>query len=398
MAAKTETCSTGRSALKVLLCLAGGAVFLLLRGAAPLVQAEWEAYRFREEWPAFTAHYGQGEKQLYSGDYAGALESLGGAIAAAEGRPGFPAGRLAEAYALKGEAHLQLWQYIDAERAFAISLEKAGADRQDALRQRLRAVQETIERNEQERHDKAAYEACPDAGPAQRLQGMVLIAYVFVDDGQLSRWSQEEQQRALANLSRVEAWYQQRAQEYGIADLRFARRVFVYDRDPLLRNALNQLDLKNIQIGYDLAGRVAGLQGGPSVNRFLQRLMEEEKADQAILLLHINNSARSFAMRCRSPCWGDAEYAYLPRNPPAQRLGRGAVRPGARGFAPVRRGRPVQYQRGARLRPPRYHAPPVQVPGHDAGGLHHRLWGGLDRGRAGNAFCGQIHRREKCQK
>ena len=276
---------------------------------------EWHDYQFRSRWPTFYAQYQNGQSALYNQNYPAALESLDQAIASAQKKPGFDTTYLASAYALKGETLVQLWHYIDAEKTFAAALALADDDQKNALRQRLTAIQNHIERNEQERDDKTTYESTTDAGPAKRLRGRVVVVYVFVDDGKLSRWGTRDRQHALSNLSAVEAWYRQRADTYGVDSLSFVSRNFVYDRDPLLRKALQQLSSREVAIASDLAGRVAALAGGSTVNSFLQQVIAEENADQALLLLHINKKARSFALPCRLPCWNRAEYAYLLEKP-----------------------------------------------------------------------------------
>lgn len=282
---------------------------------AESVALEWADYQLRSQWPEFCEYYHRGGSQLYSQDYTGAIATLDSAITIVRDQADFDSAYLAKAYALKGEAHTQLWQYVDAEDAFAAALKIAGADLQHALRQRLTATQNYLERNDKERNDKVAYESTTDAGPARRLQGKVVIVYVFVDDGKLSEWSKRDRQRALSNLSAVATWYRHRAGEYGIDSLSFTSRNFVYDRDPLLRNALEKISSQEVAVASDLAGRVAELQGSDTVNGFLQQVLTAANADQALLLLHINKKARSFALPCRRPCWNRAEYAYLFEKP-----------------------------------------------------------------------------------
>ncbi|MBT4498619.1 MAG: hypothetical protein HOC74_12900, partial [Gemmatimonadetes bacterium] len=182
---------------------------------------------------------------------------------------------------------------------------------QQAFRSRLSQVQKVIEQNEKERTDRTEYVASPGLGPSGRLRGRVVIAYVFIDDGKESRWSKRNRQAVLGSMDRVEKWYGQWAERYGGEGLEFVRRVFVYDRDPLLRNAFEELINRDVQTGYDLAERMVELEGAETVNGFLERLRVEERADQVVLLLHVNKQSRSYALRCSYGCWSEAEYAFL---------------------------------------------------------------------------------------
>jgi len=76
------------------------------------------------------------------------------------------------------------------------------------------------------------YVASPGLGPSSRLLGRVVLAYVFIDDGKESRWSQRTRQSVLESVGRVEKWYRQWAEQYGEYDLEFVRRVFVYECVP----------------------------------------------------------------------------------------------------------------------------------------------------------------------
>jgi len=296
--------------LKLLFFL-GCLLFPWVNDGIDLVQEEWEEYELTQEWPEFAKLYAQGRDLLADEKPGKALQFLDQAVALAEKRPDFQGVFLGRAYAMKTEAHLQLWQHIEAEAALQKAMEGATPKQQKAFRSWLAQVQKVIEQGEKERTDRTEYVASPGLGPSSRLLGRVVIAYVFIDDGKESRWSQRTRQSVLRNMDRVEKWYRQWAEQYGKDGLEFVRRVFVYDKDPLLRNAFEELINRDVQTGYDLAERMVELQGEETVNRFLERLRVEEKADQAMLLLHVNKQSRSYAMRCSYGCWSEAEYAFL---------------------------------------------------------------------------------------
>ena len=282
-----------------------------LNDGIDLVRGEWEEYELKREWPEFAEEYLQGRELLREDAPGKALPFLERAVALGEERADFRKALLARTYAVKAEAHLQLWQNIDAEAALQKAMAGATPEQQKGFRRRLSQVQKVIEQNEKERTDRTEYVASPGLGPSGRLRGRVVTAYVFIDDGKESRWSQRTRQAALRGMDRVEDWYGQWAQQYGGEGLQFVRRVFVYDRDPLLRNAFEELINRDVQTGYDLAERMAELEGAETVNGFLERLRVEERADQVLLLLHVNKQSRSYAMRCSYGCWAEAEYAFL---------------------------------------------------------------------------------------
>jgi len=204
-------------------------------------QAEWAQYQFAQKWPEFTAHFARGKEQYNLRMYAGAMQSLSRAIEKVEEKPDFDSFILAEVYALKAEGHRMLWQFIDAEAAYKRALELAGDDLQGELRAKMARLQDRIEKNEQERNNDTTYVAMPHAGPGRILRGKVVVVYIFVDDGNVSKWSKTHRRRALQNFARVTSWYKARAQAYGVAEPVFVERVFMYDKDPLLRNSLEKL-------------------------------------------------------------------------------------------------------------------------------------------------------------
>lgn len=270
---------------------------------------------YREQWAHFFDPYDAARDHLAEGDYLATLTAAEEALSVALATPELDILYTARSYELKARAHVGLWQYIDAENTILKGLPYADAPLQDDLNRLLAEVQGLITDNDTEREEQHIYHASPGVGPAHTLHGKVVIAYVFVDDGKHSTWSRKTQQHVLEHLQRVKAWLQARALDYGVTDLTFTDRIFQYDKDPWLRNALPDLSFDNVEIGYDLAGRVADLQGSHSVNAFLYDLTREEEADQAILLLHVNQAKRSFAHRCWTDCPDQAEYAYLLKPP-----------------------------------------------------------------------------------
>jgi len=270
---------------------------------------------FKTHWAAFFDPFDAAANDLTTGDFLAALAAADQALSVALAHPELGTHYVAQTYAYKAKAHIGLWQYIDAETTIQQALPYADALLQATLTRMLDEVQGRITDNDTERNEQHIYHASPGIGPARTLHGKVVIAYVFVDDGHHSTWSLKSEQYVLRQLDRVQRWFQAQAQGYGITGLRFTRRIFHYDKDPWLRNALPSLRIDDAQTGYDIAQRAADLQGAPSVNAFLYRLIRQEAADQALLLLHVNLDKRSFAHRCWTRCPEQAEYAYLLKSP-----------------------------------------------------------------------------------
>ena len=270
---------------------------------------------FKTQWAAFFDPFDAAANDLNTGDFLAALSAADQALSVALAHPELGRDYVAQAYARKAKAQIGLWQYIDAETTIQQALPYAEEQLHATLTRMLAEVQGRITDNDTERNEQHIYHASPGIGPARTLHGKVVIAYVFVDDGHHSTWSLKSEQYVLQQLDRVQRWFEAQAQDYGIAGLRFTRRIFHYDKDPWLRNALPNLHIDDAQTGYDIAQRAADLQGAPSVNAFLYRLIRQEAADQAILLLHVNLDKRSFAHRCWTGCPEQAEYAYLLKSP-----------------------------------------------------------------------------------
>lgn len=284
----------------------------LNRGADSVARL-WRDHQFGNRFPEFVTYYSLAKKRVSEGDYAGALQVLDRALGMAPVEAPNTGDYIAATYAMKAESHWQLAQYLDAETALEHAIRRADDDFKQRLRSRLSGVQTAIAWRETKRLTRDTYVAAPGIGPAGRLRGKVAVVYVFVDDGRVSKWTHRTRQAVLHSLSGVEEWYRLHAEGYGVDDVNFVHRIFVYDRDPFLRNLFDEFINRDIKTGYNVAARVAKLQGASSVNAFLDHVMHEEDAEQAILLLHANKTTRSYAIRCSYRCWSEAEYAVLFR-------------------------------------------------------------------------------------
>ncbi len=299
-----------------------GALLIPLLGIAFMLvtidrraRGERDRRAYEEENAAFFVPFRQARELVAEDRSLESLDATERAVAAGETLSGLKSSDLVDGYALKAEIHYRLWQYVDAESALESAIAIADAKQRDLLQLHLGRMRDVIDRSEVERDEYSYYLATRSVGPAGALIGRVVIAYVFVDAGGSSSWSAREKSFAIQSLKTVEAWFSEWADSFGRTDLEFVERIYTYDRDPWLKHGVARLGHDNSPVGFDLARRVASSQREGTVNRFLRRLATEELASQAVLLLHIRRSARSYAVPCQRLCFGDAEYAYLLEQP-----------------------------------------------------------------------------------
>lgn len=222
----------------------------------------------------------------------------------------------AKVFAEKGEAHWRLWQYVEAQEAWQRALAYAGGAQQDWLRRRIADGYRIIERGEGERAEYDVYEASPGVGPAAVLTGRVAVIYVLLEDGGPGSWSARTKGEALRWWAEAEHWLAGQANRHG-AELRFSRRVFLVNRSPQIRRqrVTGRTGRVWSQGALEVAGAVARLAarelGAADMLSLARRFRREERADHAVVLLHVERDGRSFARRCHVTCDTAGEYAYL---------------------------------------------------------------------------------------
>jgi hypothetical protein len=191
--------------------------------------------------------------------------------------------------------HQSRWHVVYAIEHFkaaqSIKYDRNIADRIKELRQYLSKV-------ESERSLNDDYIATKYSGPAKVFKGKVLVAYVFVDEGITTRWSNKTKLRAQQTLSSVQQWQKSRAASYQVNDLEFINKVFVARRNPNLKNP------KGVSFGSSNADieqfviSVAQNLGEKNIGDFIEKQMQKVGADQGVVYLHTNLDQRSFARRC----------------------------------------------------------------------------------------------------
>ncbi len=148
-----------------------------------------EEQTFMTQWVAFFGPFDAAANDLNTGDYLAALSAADQALSVALAHPEWGTPYVAQTYAYKAQAHIGLWQYIDAETTIRQALPYADEQLHATLTRMLAEVQGRITENDTEREEQHIYHASPGIGPARTLHGKVVIAYVFVDDGHHSTWS-----------------------------------------------------------------------------------------------------------------------------------------------------------------------------------------------------------------
>ncbi len=277
--------------------------------------ASYQEAQYRAQWSFFFEPYSSAQSAFEEGEYLVALPLVDEALRAVTDSVHFDSVLVAQAYQLKARTHLSLWHFVEAEQTLKVGVSYASGLTHEELTYQLEKVQGRIENNDKERHEETVYLALRGLGPARALLGKILVVYVLIDDGVESTWGSRHRTFALAGLNKMQSWIQQQALQYEVGPPSFEERVFHYSKDPWLRSAVRAIGNDNMDIGYDLAKRVAELHGARTVNDMLYQMADEADADQAILLLHVAKKERSFARRCGQACSGKAEYAYLLKKP-----------------------------------------------------------------------------------
>lgn len=143
-----------------------------------------------------------------------------------------------------------------------------------------------------------SYIATKNTGPAKTFRGKILVAYVFVDDGIKTRWSNKTKQRTQAVMTQVQHWQQNRASDYQVDDIEFINKSFIARRNPRLKQPKSvSFESSNQDIQQYVAYIAASL-GEKSIGDFIEKQTIAAGAEQGVVFLHTNLNSRSFAHRC----------------------------------------------------------------------------------------------------
>ena len=162
----------------------------------------------------------------------------------------------------------------------------------------INQLKKHLKQYEKERGLFQEYVATKYSGPAKTLTGKVLVAYVFIDEGLKTRWSNKTKLRTQQTLSLVQQWQQQKAKEYGVDSISFINKTFVARRNPTLKQPNKVSFTSSGQEIEKYVTMVANSLGENSIGEFIEKQVKLNGADQGVVILHSNFDQRSFAHRC----------------------------------------------------------------------------------------------------
>jgi len=208
---------------------------------------------------------------------------------------------------LAAEIHQSRWHFTYAIK----SLNKAQRLVFDSqVSKDIKRLRSHLSQIDQERGLKTQYIATKNTGPSKYLNGRILVAYVFVDDGLSTRWSNKTKFKSLQVLQSTQSWQIEKAKQYNISGIEFVNRTYVARKNPLLKQLKsNKMNLprtkvetvtfksSNKAINQFVISTMNSL-GAKDVNEFLLKEMKKNQVTQAVLILHTNQDQRSFARRC----------------------------------------------------------------------------------------------------
>lgn len=196
---------------------------------------------------------------------------------------------------MEAQIHQDRWHFVYAIESLKLAqnlyFEQKIASHIKKLRRHLNQV-------ESERGLNDSYIATKYSGPAKQLKGKVVVAYIYVDDGISTRWSNKTRHRTEKVLEFVQNWQVNAAHEYGVNDLNFVNRSFIARKNPMLK-APRTVSFESS--GKDIENYVTSVMaslGEKSVGDFIEKQIKVEGADQGVVILHVNFDQRSFAQRC----------------------------------------------------------------------------------------------------
>jgi len=208
---------------------------------------------------------------------------------------------------LAAEIHQNRWHFTYAIK----SLNKAQRLIFDSqIAKDIKRSRSHLSQIDQERGLKTEYIATKNTGPSKYLSGKILVAYVFVDDGLSTRWSNKTKFKSLQVLQSTQSWQIEKAKDYNISGIEFVNRTYIARKNPLLKqlksNKINSHRMQvetvtfkssNKAINQFVISAMNSL-GAKDVNEFLLKEMKKNQVTQAVLILHTNQDQRSFARRC----------------------------------------------------------------------------------------------------
>ena len=223
------------------------------------------------------------------------LQSIERALALAESEKVSESRLIKNLYLLAAEVHQERWHIH-----YAInSLQAAqNIDFSQKVDRQLKQLKSHLNKVETERSLNQDYIATRFSGPAKTLAGKILVAYIFVDDGIKTRWSDKSIQRSNLILDQVQNWNQRQAKRYQVGSVSFINKTFMVRRNPNLK-LLSSISYKSSRRSIEqVVDVIMKHLGASNVGEFIENQMRIEGADQGVVIFHSNFDRRSFAKRC----------------------------------------------------------------------------------------------------
>ena len=213
-----------------------------------------------------------------------------------------------------GDCYAHLWRYQEALAAFKNAY---GLQSSTQLLEHITSLEQYLtEQVTTEERPRSFYTVMRNFGPAKHLTGKTVVAYLFIETDQ-SQWSSLDRQQAISTLEFAQQWYKKKAKDYQVAEPIFVNRIFHIGGDPMMNRLHNTFSTagpsglpQEIAHSDDFADYAVSKLGFESLYKFLEKVKQEEQADNAMLFLHLNKKARSFALACIYR-WCEEEYTFI---------------------------------------------------------------------------------------
>lgn len=166
------------------------------------------------------------------------------------------------------------------------------------IAEEIKSLESYRDKSESERLLHNDYIAYKYSGPAKTFTGKILVAYIFVDDGIKTRWSNKTKQQTLQSLALVQQWQQQKASDYAVSNIEFINKAFVAKRNPSLIAPKNVSFKSTTAEINQFADSIVQTLGAKNVGDFIKKQIEIAGADQGVIYFHSNLEQRSFARLC----------------------------------------------------------------------------------------------------
>ena len=204
-----------------------------------------------------------------------------------------------------GDCYAHLWRYQEALAAFknAYALQSS-----TQLLEHITSLEQYLtEQVTTEERPRSFYTVMRNFGPAKHLTGKTVVAYLFIETNQ-SQWSSLDRQQAISTLEFAQQWYTKQAKDHQVTEPTFVNRVFHIEGDPMMSRFHSTLSIQSPS--DDFTRYAVSKLGFDTPSQFLKKVKQEEQADNAMLFLHLNKHARSFAWPCTYR-WCEEEYTFI---------------------------------------------------------------------------------------